>query len=144
MNKNSVTPRQKKADAYTARRLSTILALTLSVTGLAACSSVSDLTKERVARSGTAVQQTQQTVGKSEEAAVELQRAKENLEAAQKALAKTDEKGAQRYAAQAELHAELAVAQSQRADARRAADEVLASTETLRTESERSSTAPAR
>ena len=132
-------PSRKQSKAYTALRLSAVVALTLSVGGLAACSSVSDLTKERVSHSATTVQQTQQTLGRSEEGAVELQRAKESLEAAQRALAKTDDKGAQRHAAQAELHAQLAVAQSQSADARRAANEVLASTEALRNESERSS-----
>ena len=114
-----------------------IVALTLSVGGLAACSSVSDLTKERVSQSSVAVQQTEQTLGRSEEGAVELQRAKENQERAQQAIARVDDKGAQRSATLAALHAELAVAQSQSAEAKRAAAEVLASTQTLRQESER-------
>jgi hypothetical protein len=127
-----------KSDAYAFRRVASALALTLSVGGLAACSSVSDVTKERVSNSTVAVQQTQQTLGRSEDGAVELQRAKENLEAAQKAVERTDDKGAQRFASLAQLHAELAVAQSQSADSRRAAAEVLASTQALRKESERS------
>jgi hypothetical protein len=126
-----------QSKAYAIPRVLTAVVLTLSVGGLAACSSVSDLTKERVSNSSVAVQQTQQTLGRSEEGAVELQRAKENLEAAQKAVAKTDDKGAQRSANLAQLHAELAVAQSQSADARRAAAEVLASTNALRKEGER-------
>lgn len=69
---------------------------------------------------------------------VELQRAKESLAAAQAAVTRTDDKAAQRFASQAQLHAELAVAQSQSAAARRAADEVLASTNALRKETERS------
>jgi Domain of unknown function (DUF4398) len=138
MNKISLTPIHKQSKAYTALRVSVALALTLSVSGLAACGGISDLTKERVSRSAVAVQQTQQTLGRSEEGAIELQRAKESLEAAQRAVAKSDEKGAQRHASQAELYAELAVAQAQSAEARRAANEVLASTEALRNESERS------
>ena len=139
MNKIFVIPNTKKAKPSTALRMSGLFALTLSVSTLTACSGVSDLTKERVSRSAVNVQQSQQTLGRSEEGAIELQRAKESLAAAERALAKADEKGAQRHATQAELHAELAVAQSQSADARRAANEVLASTEALRNESERSS-----
>ena len=46
------------------------------------CSSVSEVTKERVARSESSLQQAQQAVGRSEAGAVELQRAKDNLEQA--------------------------------------------------------------
>jgi hypothetical protein len=116
------------------------LALTLGVSAvglLGACSSVSSLTKERVAQSETSVQQAQQTVGKSEQGAVELQQARERLEAAKSALAKGQQQQAERSAAQAHLYAELAVAKSQSADARRAANEVLASLNMLRQETER-------
>ena len=123
-------------------RLSTIVAITLSASLLSACSGVSDLTKERVANSATAVQQTEQTLGRSEEGMVELQHAKENLAAAQAAVTRADEKSAQRFASKAQLHAELAVAQSQNAAARRAAEEVLASTNALRKEAERSNPTP--
>jgi hypothetical protein len=117
------------------------LALTLGVSALgliSACSSVSNLTNERVAQSETSVQQAQQTVGKSEQGAVELQQARERLEAAKSALEKGQQQQAERSAAQAHLYAELAVAKSQSADARKAADEVLASLNTLRQETERS------
>jgi hypothetical protein len=109
----------------------------LATVTLSACSGVSAVTKERVANSAVAVQQTEQTLGRSEEGMVELQRAKEDLAAAQAAVTRTDEKGAQRHASQAQLHAELAVAQSQSAAARRAANEVLESTNVLRQETER-------
>ena len=125
--------------------IKTTLALTLSVSGLAllsACSAVSELTKERVAQSETSVQQAQQTAGKSEQGAVELQQAREKLAAAKSALANGQEQQAERSAAQAHLYAELAVAKSQSADARKAADEVLASLNTLRQETERSTPAP--
>jgi hypothetical protein len=118
-----------------------VLTLTLGVSALgllSACSSVSSLTNERVAQSETSVQQAQQTVGKSEQGAVELQQARERLEAAKSALAKGQQQQAERSAAQAHLYAELAVAKSQSADARKAANEVLASLNTLRQESERS------
>jgi len=118
-------------------RAAIVVALTLGVGGLAGCSGVSDLTKQRVSQSSIAIQQTEQTLGGSEDGAVELQRAKENQDAAQKAVTRDDEKNAQRSAALAALHAELAVAQSQSAEAKRAAAAVLASTQTLRQESER-------
>ena len=128
------------ASAHRTLRLAPIAAIALSVTTLSACGSVSDLTKERVSTSTIAVNQTEQTLGRSEDGMVELQRAKESLAAAQGAVARKDDKGAQRFASQAQLHAQLAVAQSQSAAARRAADEVLASTNALRKESERTST----
>jgi hypothetical protein len=121
------------------------LALTLGVSAvglLSACSSVSSLTNERVAQSETSVQQAQQTVGKSEQGALELQQARERLEAAKSALAKGQQQQAERSAAQAHLYAELAVAKSQSADARRAANEVLASLNMLRQETERTTTQP--
>lgn len=108
---------------------------------LAGCGGVTDLTKERVARSDTAVQSAQQTLGNSEAGAIELQRAKNSQEAARQALKDKNEKKAQRLAQQAELDAELAVAKSQSATARKAADELLASIQTLRQEANR--TAPA-
>lgn len=104
---------------------------------LAGCGGISDLTKERVARSETSVQQAQQTVGNSEQGALELQRAKENLDAARKAMKDGKEQPAERYAQLAQLDAELAVSKSQTASARKAADEVLASIKTLRQEAER-------
>jgi len=104
---------------------------------LAGCSSVSDVTKERVARSESSVQQAQQTVGNSESGALELQRAKDNLATAQAALAKKEAQKAERYGQLAQLDAELAVAKSQSASARKAADEVLASIQTLRQEAAR-------
>jgi hypothetical protein len=116
------------------------LALTLGVGALGllgACSSVSKLTNERVAQSETSVQQAQQTVGKSEHGAVELQQARERLDSAKTALAKDQQQQAERAAAQAHLYAELAVAKSQSGDARKAADEVLQSLNMLRQETER-------
>jgi hypothetical protein len=104
---------------------------------LTACSSVSPLAQERIAQSETSVQQAQQTIGKSEQGTVELEQARGKLDAAKSALAKGQEQQAERSAAQAHLYAELAVAKSQSAEARRAANEVLASVETLRQETER-------
>ena len=100
-------------------------------------SNASDLAKERVAQSETSVEQAQQTLGKSEHGAVELQQAREKLNAAKGALAKKEWQDAERAAAQAHLLAELAVAKSQSADARKSANEVLASLEALRQETER-------
>lgn len=115
--------------------LSALGALALSV--VAGCGSVPEVTKDRVARSETTVQQAEQTVGRSEAGAVELQRAKDNLEKARGALNKKKREPAERYAQLAQLDAELAVSKSQSAAARRAADELLASIKTLREEAAR-------
>jgi hypothetical protein len=104
---------------------------------LAGCSSVSEVTKERVARSESLFQQAQQAVARSEAGAVELQRSKDNLEQAKSALAKKESQKAERYAQLAQLDAELAISKSQSASARKAADEVLASIQQLRQEAAR-------
>lgn len=101
------------------------------------CSSVSEVTKERVARSESSLQQAQQAVGRSEAGAVELQRAKDNLEQAKAALNRKEGEKAERYAQLAQLDADLAMAKSQSAAARKAADELQASIQTLREEASR-------
>jgi hypothetical protein len=100
-------------------------------------SNASDLAKERVAQSDTSVQQAEQTLGGSEHGAMELQQARDKLNAAKSALAKKEWQDAERAAAQAHLSAELAVAKSQSAAARKSANQVLASLEALRQETER-------
>jgi hypothetical protein len=106
---------------------------------LGACTDVSALTKERVAQSDASFQQAQQSVGRSEAGAIELEQARDKLNAAKAALASNRQQEAEHSAAQAHLYAELAMAKSQSAGARKAADEVLASLEMLRSESERTS-----
>lgn len=106
---------------------------------LGACSSVPALTKERVTQSEASFQQAEQTVGRSEAGAMELQQARDKLNAAKAALGNDRQQEAERSAAQAHLYAELAMAKAQSASARKAADEVLASLETLRSEAERTS-----
>jgi chromosome segregation ATPase len=113
--------------------------LALSAVLLVGCSGVSDLTKERVARSESSVQQAQQTIGNSEQGAIELQRAKDSLEQARRAIKDGKEQPAERYAQLAQLDAELAVSKAQSASARKAADELLASIKQLRQEAERTS-----
>lgn len=140
MNQLSRSPPRTPSSRVSVPRLASIVAIGVGLATLSACSSISDVTKERVSTSAVAVNQSEQTLGRSEEGMVELQRAKESLAAAQGAVARNDDKGAQRFAAQAQLHAQLAVAQSQSAAARRAAAEVLASTDALRRESERAPT----
>lgn len=120
------------------KSLMPLIGLSAAVSLLAGCGGVSELTKERVARSETVVTAATQTVGSSETGALELQRAKDNLAQAQAALKDGDEKSAERYAQHAQLGAELAIAKSQSGAARKAADEVLASIETLRREAARS------
>ena len=108
---------------------------------LVGCSSVSEVTKERVARSETSFQQAQQAVGRSEAGALELQRAKDNLEQAKVALDKKESTKAERYAQLAQLDSELAMSKSQSAAARRAADELTASIQQLRQEISRGTVA---
>ena len=102
-----------------------------------ACSSVSEVTEQRVARSETVVRQAQQSNGQSEEGAVQLQKATTTLAAAKAALPAKKNPEAERLAQRAELEAELSVAQVERAHASRAAGEVSASVETLRQEAGR-------
>jgi len=118
----------------------TVVALGLGIGllgALSACADVSALTKERVAQSETWVRQAQQTLGNSEHGAVELQQARDHVEAAKSAVAKGQEQQAERSASQARLYAELALARSQSASARKGANEVHASLEALRAETER-------
>jgi CHASE3 domain sensor protein len=116
--------------------------LALTAVLIAGCGGVSELTKERVARSDTSVQQAQQTIGNSEQGAIELQRAKDSLDRARQAMKDGKEQPAERYAQLAQLDADLAVSKSQTATARKAADELLASIKQLREEAQRSSTTP--
>lgn len=141
MNQLARLPTRSHLSSGVKRALVAVAASTFAM-GLGACSNVSTLAKERVARSEVAVQQTQQNVGQAESSATELQAARTDLAAAQSALAKGDNKGAERNAAQAQLHAELAAAKAESAAAKRAADEVLASSETLRQETERATPTP--
>jgi Domain of unknown function (DUF4398) len=113
-------------------------AIGITVLGaLSACSSVSTATKERVTETETSVQQAQQTLGNSEHGAVELQQAKEKLGSAKSAVEKGQDEEALRAATQAHLYADLAVAKSQSADARKAANDVVAGVDVLRQETER-------
>jgi hypothetical protein len=98
-------------------------AATLLVLG--ACS-VSQATKDTVARADTRFQQAKQALGNSEGGAIELQRASDHLQQAKEAVKDGDEKPAQRHAQQAELDVELALAKAQNATARKAASEVQA------------------
>jgi hypothetical protein len=116
------------------------LIVVASVSHLAGCGGVSELTKENVNRAETAVLQAQQTLGGSEDGAVELQRARDHLEAAKGAVASGDEKPAATHAQQAHLDAELAVARAQSAVARRAVDEMHAGNKMLSEEAQRSAT----
>jgi acetylglutamate kinase len=104
---------------------------------LTACGGISPSTKERVAQTEMAVQQAQTTLGTSENGAIELQRAREALATAKRAMENGKEGEALRGANEAQLSAELAVAKSQSATARKAAEDMLASIETLRKEATR-------
>jgi hypothetical protein len=83
------------------------------------------------------VKQAQGALGNSEAAAMELQQATEQQQQAQQEMEKKNETRAQRLAVQAELQAQLATAKAQTAKTRKAADELMASIQMLRKESER-------
>ena len=117
-----------------------LLAGAVALVCLSACGGVSEMTREQVARSETAVMQAETSIGRSEAGAIELQQAKDNYAQARKAIDEGEDEAAQRYATKAELNAQLAVAKAQNATARKAADELLASIQTLRQESGRTST----
>jgi hypothetical protein len=142
MNQLAQSPGRSRLNSGVRRAVVAVATSTFAIGVLGACSDVSALAKERVARSEVAIQQTQQNIGQSESGATDLQAARTDLAAAQSALAKGDNKAAERNASQAMLHAELAAAKTQSAATRRAADEVLASSETLRQEAERGSPMP--
>jgi hypothetical protein len=111
-------------------------AATLLVLG--ACS-VSQATKDTVARADTRFQQAKQALGSSEGGAIELQRASDHLQQAKEAVKDGDDKPAQRHAQLAELDVDLAVAKAQNAPARKSAAELQASIEQLKKEAQRSS-----
>jgi chromosome segregation ATPase len=111
--------------------------LALAVVAAGCSSGVSELTKDRVSRSEVAVQQAQQAIGNSEVGAVELQAARDDLDRAHQALAGKKDELAQRYAQRAQLDSDLAIAKSQSASARKAADELSASIQTLKQETQR-------
>lgn len=115
-----------------------VVPMVASLAALTACGGVSDMTRQQVARSETAVNQAQAAIGNSEAGAIELQQAKDLYSQAQQAMQKKDETSAQRLAVKAELQAQLATAKAQNASARKAADELMASIQTLRQEAERS------
>src|SRR4051812_23248823 len=118
------------------RTVTPCYAAMLATLSLAGCGGVSEMTKTNVANSETAVLQAQQTVGNSENGALELQHAKDQLATAKDAVTAGNEKAASQSADQARLDAELAVAKSQSGSARKAADELTASIKTLREEAQ--------
>jgi len=119
----------------------TLTVLAASVCGiLAGCGGISEVTRDRVARSESIVQQSQGRVANSEAAALDIQRAKELMSSARRELDEKNGEAAERYAMQAQLTAELAVAKDESAQARKSADELMASIETLRQEAQRSPT----
>lgn len=142
MNQLLQSPHRPQQSNVARRAVAAVATSTFAIFVLGACSNVSALTKERVAQSEVAVQQTHQNIGQSESGATDLQAARTDLAAAQSALAKGDNKAAERNASKAQLHAELAAAKHQSAASRRAADEVLAGSEVLRQETERTSPTP--
>lgn len=117
-------------------RVCTIIGL-IPLAILAGCSTVSQTTKDSVARAESVVAQVQQTIGNSENGAIELQTAKNNLDAARQAVKDGEENRALWMAHEATLNADLATAKARTAGVRKVADEVQASIQTLRQEAAR-------
>jgi outer membrane murein-binding lipoprotein Lpp len=119
--------------------LSTLCTFAAGIAGLAllAGCTATKATKEAVAKAETQVQQVQAALGNNEASALDVQRAKDHLAQAKQAVDKGDDKPAVFHAKLAELDAELAVAKQQHATARKSADELQASIQQLRQESQR-------
>lgn len=107
---------------------------------LGGCGGITEMTRQQVARSDTAVKQAQAAIGNSEAGAIELQQAKDRFAAAQQAVEKKDDVQAQRLAVLAELDAQLAITKSQSAGVRRAANELNESIQALKEQTQRGTT----
>ena len=107
---------------------------------LGGCGGITEITRQQVARSDTAVKQAQAAIGNSEAGAIELQQAKDRFAAAQQAVEKKDDVQAQRLAVLAELDAQLAITKSQSAGVRRAANELNESIQALKEQTQRGTT----
>lgn len=110
-----------------------LLASTLGVV-LAGCSSAPDRDMTvQMTEAGSSIELAQQS-GAAEYSAAALQRAREKLDAANRALEDGDEQRALNLAEEAELDAQLAAARSDRRKAQRSLEEINRSIESLRRE----------
>jgi hypothetical protein len=103
----------------------------------AACASAPQRPTEDMTRARTLIEQAEKA-GAQRYAAVELESARDKLAQADAAAKDGDQEIANRRAAEAVADAELANARALNGEARRAADELQRSNETLRQETERS------
>jgi hypothetical protein len=108
------------------------LILTLALGGLAACATKPPPT-EAMTRAETSVEQADRAGARRYDPGT-LDSSKDKMAASRIAAEKGDKPAAKHYAEQAELDADLAAATARSADAKKAADEVKAGTETLRAE----------
>lgn len=108
---------------------------------LGACASNEPRPTEAMTRAENSVNQADQAGARRYDPA-NLDSAQQKLSQARTAADKGDEAQANRLAQQAELDAELAAAKARSAESRKAAEEVRASTEALRSESQRQSSVP--
>lgn len=108
---------------------------------LAGCASSPPMPIAEYSRAQTLVQQAERNQAQ-QFAAADLTRAREKLNQAGKAMNSRDAKLADRYASEAALDAELALARSSAAQAGRSAAELRASIEELKAESRRNLTPP--
>jgi hypothetical protein len=109
------------------------LILTLALGGLAACASTPPPPTEAMTRAETSVEQADRAGARRYDPGT-LDSSKDKMAASRIAAEKGDKPAAKQYAEQAELDADLAAATARSADAKKAADEVKAGTETLRAE----------
>jgi len=107
--------------------------LALAIFAVAGCSGNPPRPTEAMTRAQTSIDQADQAEARRFDPA-NLDSAKEKLSQAKTAADKGDTRNANRLAEQAELDADLAAARGRSASAAKAAEEVRASTETLRAE----------
>jgi membrane-bound lytic murein transglycosylase len=115
-----------------------IIATVLTGLVAAGCAAEPKQPTPQATRAQTLIEQAEKA-GAQQYAAADLERARDKLQAANAALEKGKEEIAQQYASEAAVDAELAAARTSSAEARKAAEEVKASTQTLGEEATRKS-----
>jgi membrane-bound lytic murein transglycosylase len=112
-----------------------------AVTAIAACAAAPERPAAEMSRAQTLVEQAEEQ-GAQQFAAADLERARQKLRQAEAAINDKEMAEAHRLAAEAALDAEFATVRAKSGQARKAADEVDRSLESLREEASRGTTPP--
>jgi hypothetical protein len=105
----------------------------------AGCATTNEALVEEITRTEASIQQVQQSGQTREAGGLELEQAKDKVARARRALENGDESTARRMAVEARLDADLAEAKANSHSSQQAVDEVMASIEALRRETDRQS-----